>query len=476
MLRLIGKEENTKYTIFTLIYNSEQGLTISQLAQALEINVKTMKIYLDDLGHYLNRWSPDVQIAYENKRYSIKCAANFNIEHIYSSMKKEAAFFDLYHYHFTGKFRGVRQFSTEYYCSSSRVYSHLTKMRDLLRPYQIDLGTSMDGHGLIGDEQQIRFHTFHYYWEIYKGIEWPFDLVLEKECYIQIEELSRALNVTLSLVEKKQLMLWLAISKTRIKLSKSVRLNVKICDLLMNSDFGKRNLPVICEFFKGDKLESLFFLFVFFVTCKRFLLLEDIHALLTEKQLAFCSEVKQKFFSDSLSLDESNQYNALILEGIYYHQYLSIGLLLEDEKKANPLEEIVVGRFKETLMKYELNSQRDDTLARYFGKLFASVVEHQKILLPVKVKFLLSDRLTTEYAVKKRLTYFLPNLVFCSPMEPICDVVITDLVSDGSEMVDSIYFNGRNELEWDRLEQLLLQRSIIKNEQDLNNADIFEAM
>jgi hypothetical protein len=78
-----------------------------------------------------------------------------------------------------------------------------------------DDNIAIKNNKFIGNEYNIRSFLFKYYWEIYKGGKWPFDVVSYDRLFEIASTISQGIEIYVSSTVQRQICYYLAISKTR---------------------------------------------------------------------------------------------------------------------------------------------------------------------------------------------------------------------------------------------------------------------
>lgn len=72
------------------------------------------------------------------------------------------------------------QFSSQHYVSESNIRKKMRQLNTSLKKYSFSLKSSNRQIFLSGDELQIRYYGYIFFWELYKGVIWPFPAISEE--------------------------------------------------------------------------------------------------------------------------------------------------------------------------------------------------------------------------------------------------------------------------------------------------------
>jgi hypothetical protein len=121
---------------------------------------------------------------------------------------------------FKEEVRSITQYAQEHFMSEATVRRNISKIREYVEKF--DLSISRVNATLEGDEKQIRLVMMTFYWRIYGGLSWPFDMVDEKDMaqlteYLLESLISSEKNISFLFIRQIEYYFAEAILRTRKK-------------------------------------------------------------------------------------------------------------------------------------------------------------------------------------------------------------------------------------------------------------------
>lgn len=218
MLTFLEKNDLLKLKIIELISNSKDFYSRDSLAIHFSVDKRTIN---NILSHILN----DIILLKENSNIKIEIDKNgfihcettntFNLQNFNLLYLRQNTNFILFQTIFNSKFTTIVNFTSVHYISISTFSNRLGASRKLLSEFNLTLNFK-SVKLLIGEEQQIRYFYFYFFWTSYQAIEWPFDDIdfnlIKNMLY---EHLTQSYN--LSFIEAYKIMMWISITISRVK-------------------------------------------------------------------------------------------------------------------------------------------------------------------------------------------------------------------------------------------------------------------
>ncbi|MBQ6485355.1 MAG: helix-turn-helix domain-containing protein [Carnobacterium sp.] len=123
---------------------------------------------------------------------------------------------------FHGEYESAMVFSNTNFMSLSSFYKSLKEVRWILESFKMGATVSFP-EKLEGQEKQYRYFHFHFYWQAFKGMKWPFKEYDRTVAEASLAEIEKILGVTYSIPEKEMLYYWLAIIFQRVKTGNALK-------------------------------------------------------------------------------------------------------------------------------------------------------------------------------------------------------------------------------------------------------------
>lgn len=177
------KNETLRFELLKQLLYAEAGATTQQMMDSFNISSKTFYRYKKQLVDDLDTVFTHGQVTIKKKKlfYIIELAPSLTFSYVLDSMR-------LYYIRISQKFSILEALLRRHYISvealaqdlnlsSSHVYSNLTFLNKLLRPFDLTISFSPSIYktNFQGAELNIRALGFVLFWNVYKGVEWPFE-------------------------------------------------------------------------------------------------------------------------------------------------------------------------------------------------------------------------------------------------------------------------------------------------------------
>lgn len=218
------------------------------------------------------------------------------------------------------------QFAINHFMSLASVRRKISTINEILSEHNIVIKNNR----IVGDEQNIRSVLFEYYWEIHRGIEWPFISIDKTNLVSLSDKVSNKLHIWCSKVSYEQIYYLLAIARLRYKKSHVIEQKQEFLDRVKNNDSFLEAKAVWLEEFPFLNIDESELQYYFFVISsfslsyirtdyKRLLSLKQQY----EEQQTFSYIITKKLYSqieDMYSLENLEKKQPLIfLELVTHH-------------------------------------------------------------------------------------------------------------------------------------------------------------
>ncbi|WP_207695185.1 helix-turn-helix domain-containing protein [Enterococcus sp. DIV0212c] len=176
------KNETLRFELLKQLLYAKSGATTQQMMDLFNISSKTFYRYKKQLSDDLNNVFTQNEVTIKKKKlvYIIELAPPMTFSYVLDSMR-------LYYIKISQKFSildailkrhyiSVEALAQDLNLSPSHVYSNLTFLNKLLRPFKLEISfsTTIYKTNIQGTEQNIRVLGFVLFWIVFKGLEWPF--------------------------------------------------------------------------------------------------------------------------------------------------------------------------------------------------------------------------------------------------------------------------------------------------------------
>lgn len=191
---ILEKAEYQKFVMFRILKSFEgSSYTIIDIANEMKISYQQTYNILQELLEDIQNF-PDAKLKNLNRKKimsSKKIPLSIDVYRLF--LLKRSPVFQFINYVFqAGNNINVEKFCDEHYISRSTLLRKNAPLKALLTRYHIRI--SYNELGFVGDEKNIRFFFYCFYWLSYRGIEWPFENIRYYEVAKQLQLEKSELN------------------------------------------------------------------------------------------------------------------------------------------------------------------------------------------------------------------------------------------------------------------------------------------
>lgn len=447
-------------------------ITIEEASNTMGLSTKTTKAELDDLKEDLEVLKCEVKISKTKNQYKLEKEYTCNMDAVYLSIKKKSSYFFLMR---TAAFADGNSIKNEssYSYSASKKHKNKKNFIQYLMKYNLELEPrSLE---IIGDEMDIRFLFFQFFWNNYRGVEWPFDTVNHQDLIQSIEKCEDELVRNMIEVEKECLVYWLAVITIRLRNNNFIiESQAELVGVTFegSSIFGEILSKIIDVDGKEKKIlsvEAKYLYYYFILTIESSMGSQQLIIDLEKNKNLGIHHMIMKLmveFKETFRLDESVNYQDLYIP-LYKLFLLEIhfqGQLREEEWINIPdtflsiLYENEFQLFYQKMMtKHKRELGNNNYLCERSSVLFSFFID-QKIYRPrIKMKLFSSGGKILELFLEKKLKTISSNVELENRNTKNVDIIISDcLVTTTKEQV--FYWSVEpTEKEWNGLLDRLLK-------------------
>lgn len=214
VLDLLSKGEQRELAVFKMLYNSDEWLTLDEIARELEMSVVTAKKSVTNLSLFSAETDDAFTIELKKtKGVFLYSSDHFSSQQLLSMYMKETTSFKLLDKIFQQNQLTIRQLINELYLSKSTVYRTIRRLNEVLGKSELKINTNT--LMIDGDELLIREFCYQFYWGMVEDGHWPFRGISEDVTYQQIRKTMSLENIHFSHLEILQVMYRLAVNFIR---------------------------------------------------------------------------------------------------------------------------------------------------------------------------------------------------------------------------------------------------------------------
>lgn len=217
----------------------------------------------------------------------------------------------------------IEDVSYKYHISESSVRNQIKKLNMILSKIDLKIKTKSRKLFLLGPELQIRYFSYQFFWNVYKGLNWPFDYIDYKKLRENVTKTMFEVfpNLTVSDTILNAWLYTFSINIIRYNLKNTFSIN-EIPDFLIsiNKDLFSPNI-FNCNLVKIYRLpnEEVHFLLILLQTRARFYLIPNIlnnSILLHKKMDTIYYKIDKYFESINKIATNKNDYDIILGKSI----------------------------------------------------------------------------------------------------------------------------------------------------------------
>ena|GEM_PF-6017733 len=223
MKRLLDTQNLRKINILSELSLNFENISVQQLAKKLDITAKTVLSTIDEINEdhpyiNINKLCKNELVLVMDPKTSIY---SINIKYLRESIPYQILN-DIFNNNFQNK--NLLQLANSYHISITTLYRKFSIIKSLLNDFDIEF-TPLNNPPIQGNEKQIRFFFFHFYWYSDSMFEWPFTDELKKICLSLYNNIFTDYFQIKSIIMKEKIILWLAIITIRKQLGYELHLS-----------------------------------------------------------------------------------------------------------------------------------------------------------------------------------------------------------------------------------------------------------
>lgn len=458
-----------KIQLLKLLEKSSDSLTIGEINTKMGLSLKTTQKELDSLKEDLTNFKYGIEMNTLGKFISFKKKNSFNMDLVYLTFKKKSTYFYLIKKSIVHNDMRIEN-ESNYVYSSSKLYKDRKIFKNYLKKFHLELESGTQE--IIGNEVNIRFLYFQFFWGNYRGVEWPFDSVLREEFIRDINFYDSHLVKAMSEIQKEQFLYWLVIFKMREKKNKLIEDERFILD--QNFSESSEEIKKLLSKISNIKEESLcieanYLYFIFTLTAEfseyKKGLLENLgkdtkYFPIQKIVFKLVSQFKQKFSIDDTKVYETiyfSIYKVFLLEIIYKGNFRESDFVAMPEihiPKKYKSEFFLF--YSEIMMQYGEEYSKNNYLLSKSSLFFSFLINFKSYQPEISVKLLSSSGDFFEYVVKNKIKSLVNNIVIEYADAKDVDLVVSDCVISTDEKGPIFYWSIQpTENEWNELKTTL---------------------
>ncbi|BCA86475.1 hypothetical protein EsVE80_19980 [Enterococcus saigonensis] len=232
---LLEKPYDLMNDILVYLYNNGGNCPKEELCVSLVITPNTLTEYFTLLKEFIKNNGFSNQIALKEERQNLILIKkhDFPLKLCYLRFLEQSIKFQIIKWLFTNGTINAPIFQNHFNISSATYYRRVGELNELLQEFRLSIKRGK----LEGDENQIRYFYFSYYWFL-KENKSEFSKEVNQLYSPLIQELREKLTISFDPMEVLQIKLWMKISFTRLNQTRNYT---------FSSDFEKKDRPLFDE-------------------------------------------------------------------------------------------------------------------------------------------------------------------------------------------------------------------------------------
>lgn len=219
-LTLLENTNQTAIRIIELLANEERWYSIIEISKTLNVGERTVQRYIHQILEMVEEFNQETQMPMEleYEKYHglfLRFEKGVNLTEFKRFIINQDDTMQIFQAIIYEEFISVTHYAMEYYLSESLIRKSLKKIKDFLESYNLSL--SRKNFQIVGEEKQIRLVIYVLTWITYKGTIWPFEPLDEEKVYRTVDEVTGALEVNFSEVQRRQMAYLLAVNLIRLR-------------------------------------------------------------------------------------------------------------------------------------------------------------------------------------------------------------------------------------------------------------------
>lgn len=205
---LLDKREVTQLGLLKhlMLDNGQENRQV--LAKKLKVSKSSLESYLVDLHDVLKQYDGKIKLVEEGSLIRLEMANDFSMSQVETDFYLSSTKYQIVNYLFHHREFSPVFLSNELLISESTLFRKIKELNQTLREFDISIWQGK----LVGEESQIRYFFFQFYWYLTESKKEFLDQ--RESTYLKMIE--KALEIDFSFDSQKKIILWFKITKKRL--------------------------------------------------------------------------------------------------------------------------------------------------------------------------------------------------------------------------------------------------------------------
>lgn len=247
---IIDDTEIIELRILELLESDARWWTTEEIASLLGLSKATIQKYLNNLKNRIAAFSNDeVNIETStSKGILFQRQLSFNVHILYTQILKELLIYSIFNSFLYDEHISIVKVSTENYVSLASVRRKYQTINASFNG--LDLSIKKDTFS--GDEKQVRWFFSEFYWQIFKGTEWPFRLIPKEFMEDVFEKIQNFFQIELIPEVKEEMLYWITVNSLRHIKGYAVPEDPEIKKYVLNNPLFSPFIEVLKQIFPNE--------------------------------------------------------------------------------------------------------------------------------------------------------------------------------------------------------------------------------
>lgn len=463
-----------KHNILKAILLNEHGIGAKYIMDKFDISSTSTHRFIHAINHDLSLAFPNEELAIvlQNNHYSIESSKSHQKAFVLDTLQVHYVIhsieYNIINSILIKKYMSVSQLALELNISSSQLYKYLKSIRKMLQMFhlKIEFNNHKKNSNLVGNEIHIQFFLCQLYWNLFKGLNWPFKNTLFQNETDDLKKFSHLLPSQVARIQYIRTISEFIASKRKHPLE----LDTEFIEMMLlfenDSDYSSNPFFINKHYFHPNEKHLYHFLLRYFIadldTDEKKILISK-HTLKQNSKLSVMTQqlLNHMLEQFSIQLPESTYY-------VYYY-YLIITLLQLKyvdahyqsfyQEEENFLAESLSAKAElaaiEDALTQFFSILEKTTLATYFGDVTKNSIEylvfffHPLLTLQTQKKteisicLHISKKFYFNYIIKQQLfsMFGKENIIFTREIAT-ADLIISDSLQEDSSVTNFFFFDN----------------------------------
>lgn len=175
LIGLLNASNQRRLKFAELLSNTEEWMTLTELSQQLDCSTRVLK---DDMVHFRKNFT-DFEIQASNQGIQLNYHQNKGMKNLYQQILSESPTYQLLEALFIHEGMSIAELAELLFMSSSTLYRLIRQINTEISKHEFKI--SKNPYHITGNEKNIRYFFYEYFYEKYSFTGWPFDTVDEED-------------------------------------------------------------------------------------------------------------------------------------------------------------------------------------------------------------------------------------------------------------------------------------------------------